>query len=387
MKTISPLEDKDPDKNAALELIRGKLDKIYAHEPDAKQELAEAEATTHRSKHQAYMHKLNQSGKSLAEIQTDWHQYYAGLDDKQKHEVWQEFYQQHDHAREPVSMPSQHSSQAPAKPQPQPKTETDHRSVAEIKHSITRTAAQSQRRKLSKQEHLKSLMFGLSAGMIVVVVFMFGFFNERFLAPFVTPSKSVSNSAIIIDPSSTSAGPEPKVIIPKINAELPVIFDQQSIDENSIQKSLESGVVHYSTTSMPGENGNGAIFGHSSNNILNRGQYKFAFVLLHRMEVGDTFIVQKDSKRFVYKVINKTIVKPTEVGILNETYGKQATFSLITCDPPGTSTNRLVVTGEQITPDPTDNAASSAAPSSTTSPQELPSNAPSLWSRITGWLF
>lgn len=383
MKTIPPLNDNDPDKTAALELIRGKLDKIYAEEPDAAEELSEAEASKHRSKHQAYMHKLNTSGKSLAEIQTAWHEYYAELSDKEKHEVWQEFYQQHDHAHTPQPRP------APAK-KPRPihhaKPEQDHRSVADIKQTITRTAAKGQRRKLSKREHLKSLMFGLSAGMLVVIIFMFGFFNERFIAPFISPSKSVSNSAIIIDPSSTSAGPEPKVIIPKINAELPVIFDQQSIDEASIQTALESGVVHYSTTSMPGENGNGAIFGHSSNNILNKGKYKFAFVLLHRMEVGDTFIVQKDSKRYVYKVINKKIVKPTEVGVLNETYGKQATFSLITCDPPGTSTNRLVVTGEQITPDPAGNTASTAQPS-TSSPQELPSNAPSLWSRITDWLF
>jgi sortase A len=386
MKTIPPLEDNDSEKNAALELIRGKLDKIYADEPDATEELAEAEAAPHRSKHQAYMHKLNQSGKSLAEIQTAWHEYYTGLTDKEKHQVWQEFYQQHDHAHaKPHPSPAtDHEQKAKSTGRQTNKPEPEHRSVAEIKHSITRTAAQSQRRKLSKREHLKSLMFGLSAGMVVVVIFMFGFFNERFIAPFISPSKSVSNSAIIIDPSSTSAGPEPKVIIPKINAELPVIFDQTSIDEAAIQKSLESGVVHYSTTSMPGENGNGAIFGHSSNNILNRGEYKFAFVLLHRMEVGDTFIVQKDSKRYVYKVINKTVVKPTEVGILNETYGKQATFSLITCDPPGTSTNRLVVTGEQITPDPADNKPSTAQPA-TSAPQELPSNAPSLWSRLTSW--
>jgi sortase A len=215
---------------------------------------------------------------------------------------------------------------------------------------------------------------------------MFSFFNERFIAPFVSPSKNVSNSSIIIDPSNTSAGPEPKVIIPKINVELPVIYDQTSTDEASIQAGLEQGVVHYSTTSNPGEKGNGAIFGHSSNNILNKGKYKFAFVLLHRMEVGDTFIIQKDSKRYVYKVIDKRVVKPTEVGVLNDTHGKEATFSLITCDPPGTSTNRLVVTGEQITPDPSTNAASTATNTSA-SPAELPSNSPSLWHRITSWLF
>lgn len=383
MKTIPPLDQNNPNKQAALDLIRNKLDKIYEDEPDAREELAEAEAEPHRSKHQAYMHKLNQSGKSLAEIQTAWHEYYAGLNDKEKHEVWQEFYQEHDRAAAHPQIST--AASAPTRTSTAATQPSDHRTVAEVKHAVTRTARHSQRRKLSKREHLKSLLFGLSAGVVVVVIFMFGLFNERFIAPFITPSKTVSNNAIIIDPSSTAAGPEPELIIPKINAELPVIYDQKSIDEASIQSALEKGVVHYSTTSMPGEKGNGAIFGHSSNNILNKGKYKFAFVLLRKLEVGDTFILQKDSKRYVYKVINKKVVPPSQVGVLNETYGKPATFTLITCDPPGTSTNRLVVTGEQITPDPSQNKASTAE-TTTEQPAELPSNSPSLWSRIVGWL-
>lgn len=384
MKTIPPLDQNDPDKQAALELIRSKLEKIYDKEPEATEELAEAETSNHRSKHQAYMHKLNQSGKSLAEIQTAWHKYYTDLSDAEKHKVWQEFYQEHDRVqKKPETIPApEKSAHHAAKP-----IHHDNRSVAEVKQSITRSARVAHKRKLTKREHLKSLLFGLSAGMIVVVIFMFGLFNERFIAPFITPSKTVSNSAIIIDPTNTSVGPEPKLIIPKINAELPVIYDQKAIDEASIQKALEEGVVHYSTTSMPGENGNGAIFGHSSNNILNKGKYKFAFVLLRRLEVGDTFILQRDGKRYVYRVFTKQVVPPTQVSVIHDTHGKTATFSLITCDPPGTSTNRLVVTGEQITPDPADNKAASTPKASEAEPAELPSNAPSLWSRITGWLF
>ncbi|HSX46743.1 MAG TPA: sortase, partial [Patescibacteria group bacterium] len=143
----------------------------------------------------------------------------------------------------------------------------------------------------------------------------------------------------------------------------------------------ERGVVHYATTPNPGELGNGAIFGHSSNNILNKGKYKFAFVLLKRLEVGDTFMLQKDGKRYVYRVFDKKVVKPSEVDVLNHDYGKPATFSLITCDPPGTSLNRLVVTGEQITPDPATNVKSSATPSSQ-KPTILPSNSESLWHRL-----
>jgi hypothetical protein len=57
----------------AVELIRRKIDALYADEPDAKEELAEASHHP-RSKHQQFMHELSTAGKSLAEIQTAWHE-------------------------------------------------------------------------------------------------------------------------------------------------------------------------------------------------------------------------------------------------------------------------------------------------------------------------
>ncbi len=389
MKTIHPLNDNPSDPgNPAADLIRQKLGNLYATEPNAREERQEADAkASHRSVHQRYMHELSQSGKSLAEIQTAWHNYYVALPDAEKHQVWQEFYAEHDRRKNAAAAP------APASPRPviqehkpphvtQPKpTAADKRSVSDIKEQLLKRVAG---RSKQKGGHLKSLVFGLSCGLIVVVILLFSFFNERFIAPFISPSRTVSDSQIIIDPGSTTAGPEPEIIIPKINAELPVIYTEPSIDEHAVQQALQDGVLHYATTPNPGELGNGAIFGHSSNNILNKGKYKFAFVLLHRLEVGDTFILQKDSKRYVYKVFTKKIVKPEDVDILDDSQGKPATFSLITCDPPGTSLNRLVVTGEQITPDPSSNVASSVTKQ--TKPAILPSDSPTLWQRLTNWL-
>lgn len=399
MKTIQPLNQPRDNSTtsrsqteSAADLIRHKLDALYTDEPDAKQELAGIEHHTKtQSKHQKFMHDLSTSGKSLADIQTQWHKYYAELDDEGKHEVWQEFYSEHaqkSNKPKPQQEPVQPIEQKPAIIKSEESNDTlndqDDRTVDDVRNDIIK--ATKHRRKPTAIDHLKSLAFGLAAGMIVIAIMLFGFFNEKFIAPFITPSKSVSNTSIIIDPLSTAAGPESKIIIPKINAELPVSYDQKSISENDIQTALESGVVHYSTTSLPGEQGNGAIFGHSSNNILNKGKYKFAFVLLNRLENGDTFIIQKDSKRYVYKVINVKVVPPTDVSVLTDTFGKPSTFSLITCDPPGTSTNRRVVTGEQITPDPSGNIASSVQQAEVAEPEILPSNSPSLWSRLTSWL-
>lgn len=384
-KVLQPLhDDLKPAinvNNPAADLIRQKLSSLYKDEPAAKEEIAEVENLEKRSKHQQFMYDLSHSGKSLADIQTEWHKYYTDLPNDQKHEVWQEFYVNH---QRPHQAAKQHHTKPHHAPPAHDKTKPSGRTVKDIKQQLLGTVQT--RTKVQKKHHLQSLIFGLGAGSFVLLIFLFGFFNERFIAPFITPSRSVSSTPIIIDPSSTAVGPESKIVIPKINVEIPVIYDEPSINEASIQRALEKGVVHYPTTSNPGEIGNGVIFGHSANNILNKGKYKFAFVLLKRLETGDTFYVQKDGKRYVYKVFDKKVVPPSEVSVLYPTFpDKPSTFTLITCDPPGTSLNRLVVVGEQISPDPNANVASTAKPTNT-DPEELPSNSPSLWNRLTGWI-
>lgn len=369
--------------NPAADLIRKKLDELYKNEPSAKEEIKEVEHVEHRSKHQKFMYELSHSGKSLADIQTQWHNYYTNLPDGEKHQVWQEFYSHHQQTKE---VPKDSTpTQSGHKPAPTPKQKpADNRTVAAVKDELLGKVTA--RGKGKRKHHVQSLLFGLGMGAITLLIFLFGFFNERFIAPFITPARAVSSTPIIIDPSTSAVGPEPKIIIPKINVEIPIDFEEPTINEEAIQRSLENGVVHYPTTSNPGEIGNGVIFGHSANNILNRGKYKFAFVLLKRLENGDTFYVQKDGKRYVYKVFDKKIVTPTEVSVLYPSYpDKPSTFTLITCDPPGTSLNRLVVVGEQISPDPTANVASTATGQQTEIPEELPSNSITLWQRIKNW--
>ena len=252
----------------------------------------------------------------------------------------------------------------------------------DIKNNILRNVSTTKR--LKAKHHFQSLVFGLGLGSLVVLILLFSFFNERFIAPFITPSRHVSATPIIIDPNSTAVDPQPKVIIPKINVEIPVVYDEPSIADNAVENALERGVLHYATTPNPGQHGNVVLFGHSSNNIFNHGQYKFAFVLLSRLENGDLFYLTKDGKRYTYQVYEKRIVKPTDVSVMGPA-DKPDTATLITCDPPGTSLNRLVVTGAQIDPDPATNGASTAE-TSTTQPKIVPSNAPSLWQRFVNWL-
>ena len=393
-RVIQPLPGRGSSDSAtaAVDMIRDKINQLHdqkeASEPNAKEELAEAKAAgPHRSKHQQFMYDLSISGKSLADIQQSWHDYYQKLPDKEKHEVWQEFYAEHSQGSQTQATAKVHPPQQTThKPAEQHKNHAAHtqKSVSDIKKQIVRKA---QSRAKPKNPHVQSILFGLAMGSIVVVITLFGFFNERLIAPFITPSRSVSSTAIISDVNGGTVGKESKIIIPKINVEIPVVYDEPSIEEDKVQKALERGVLHYATTPNPGEQGNAVIFGHSSNNILNSGRYKFAFVLLNRLENGDTFMLEKGGTRYVYKVYDKKVVSPKEVSVLNAGGDKTATATLITCDPPGTAINRLVVVGEQISPSPSQNVASSVKPQgSAEEPAVLPSNSPSLWSRMTAWL-
>lgn len=386
--SLKPEQDKSPKTSSqpepAINIARAKLDQLYSSEPNAKEELKETkQAVSPNSKHQTYMLNLSKSGKSLADIQTAWHAYYVALSDKEKHEVWQEFYDSHTKKSPEPAIIQQ------AKPI-DTGTQTKNDTTAEVKKRILRSA-EDNRRHTSRKQNLHSVVFGLGMGSLVMFILLFGFFNERFIAPFITPSRTVSSTPIIVDPSSSSVGPESQVIIPKINVEIPTVYDvpfNSNPDkfEKSIQTGLEGGVVHYAITPDPGQKGNSVFVGHSSNNIFNKGKYKFAFVLLSKLEKGDTFYLTKNRVRYAYKVFEKKIVSPSDVSVLKST-SKTATATLITCDPPGTSLNRLVVVGEQISPDPLGNKASTATRESASEPTIVPGNAESLWQRIKNLVF
>lgn len=398
--TVEPPKD-DPHKNAAANVIRQKLATIYSDEPSARQEIAEL-PNVHKplSKHQKFLDELQKKATSVAEIQTKWHEYYTNLPEDEKHQVWREFYaEQSKHSRyaqftEKQHEPEKHPNGAVVSkheistPSASHKRLRDARSAREVKEGISRKIDANAH---SEKPHpLKSLFFGLAVGVTVLVITLFGLFNELIIAPFIQPSRNVSATPIILNNDGIAADGTTKVIIPKINVEIPVDYGLTSMSEDVVQQGLENGVVHYPSTVKPGEQGNAAFFGHSSNNIFNPGKYKFAFVLLSNLEPGDMFYLTYNKKVYAYKIFDKKVVNPNDTWILNPVEGKTATAALITCDPPGTTLHRLVVWGEQVSPDPATNtqaASGSTQQAGADTNQELIGPSTSLWSRFTDWLF
>lgn len=413
---IPQTNDTKQPANAAVELIRAKVSRALADEPSATEELAEVrpEVVQPLSKHQQFMRELSQSGKSLADIQTEWHRYYTTLSDDEKREVWQEFYDANQHTPYQKLFQKQQAVYSRKRDDPEATIQAvsapittdsgitvgDHTpsrqerrlaqpagpaATRQLKHKIANRVNAGGR--LTLKHHLQSLGFGLATGTLVLVIFLFTFFNEYIIAPFIQPSRNVSSTPIILTGTGTaSADTPPNVTIPKINVQIPIDFSVNSYDENVIENDLNSGVIHYPNTVLPGQNGNAAYFGHSSGNIFNNGKYKFAFTLLHDMTTGDLFYITYNDTTYAYRVFAREVVPPSDVSVINDTQGKQATAELITCDPPGISTNRLVVWGEQISPAVTSNTAPASTPATTGTPTEIAGNGPTLWGQFVSWL-
>lgn len=223
--------------------------------------------------------------------------------------------------------------------------QTAHQEKAKSKESISIKL----KRKVSNINY-KPIMSAAIVGMLV-----FGVFNSQVILGQVqyltTPSGGVDVASI--GDADTPVGDESRMFIPLIDVDVPIV-DEPSFDEDLVQAALENGVVHYGNTAQPGEIGNSVIVGHSSNDWWDAGDYKYAFILLDRLQEGNEIIVHHEGTRYVYEVTDNYIVEPTDLSVLEQPDDKSM-ITLITCTPPGTSWQRLIVEAEQISPDPADN--------------------------------
>ena len=111
-------------------------------------------------------------------------------------------------------------------------------------------------------------------------------------------------------------------------------------------KALHDGVVHVKGTGFPWQRqANVDIGGHrvgypgTKNNLV--------FWDLNKLQKGDEILLtDSDGTRYTYKVFEKRIISPSEVGILRPVQGKNI-VSLQTCSLPDCS-HRLIVRGELV---------------------------------------
>ncbi|MFH0863512.1 MAG: sortase [Candidatus Gottesmanbacteria bacterium] len=132
------------------------------------------------------------------------------------------------------------------------------------------------------------------------------------------------------------------IIIPKIDARAAIIPNVDAGDESIYGEALKKGVAQAKGTCFPGMNCRMYLFAHSTSSAIFVAQYNAVFYLLRELELGDQIVIYYQNKRILYEVNDKKIVNAQDVDYINNP-GINEELILQTCDPPGTTINRLLV--------------------------------------------
>lgn len=376
----------DASRDSAAELIRQQLHNLYSQDGQTDP----MPATAHQKAQQA---QAVDSGKIAASVDaTQWKQY---------HSAWQEYYQkyyqqyytgyahkviqQHTEriAKQPASSTQNTASSAPssshtdAHPHQQSASQPHPEDVNSLRAKL-REKVRASAKKARGSRHFVPV----AAAMAVVMVFAFLQYNQLLMGnvqAYISPG-AVDSQNIIVDPSTDVAvGPEPKLIIPKINVDVPVVYGVGA-DEKSQMAAMQHGVAHWpggdQAKSVPGQAGNTVIAGHSSNDLFEASEYKFVFAQVEKLEKGDKIFAHYQGKRYTYLVTRKDIIKPVGEWQNIITQTDKPMLVLVTCWPLGTAQKRLLVTAEQISPDPATVAPAPAPEGEVTTTESMTGTSP-----------
>lgn len=309
--------------------------------------------------------------------QFNWHQY---------HSEWQRYYQHYygRYYQQQFSELHRRHAEQKAREAATRTTPSHPQSQRDIIKNELLERISERTRILRKSNHFMPIVTALCVGLVFLILQ----YNKLMLAQvnaYISPSQTISDN-VIVDPDTTAAvGKQTRLIIPKINVDVPIVLGLETFANNVVQKALEKGVAQYpipGANSLPGQKGNFVVGGHSSNDVFAAGSHKFAFVLLERLEAGDLFYVHYQQKRYVYRVTEKQVILPANLKAIKKS-ANAPIATLVTCTPIGTDDKRLLVVGEQISPDP---ARAEAAPDTSGDQKDsnLPGNEPGFLQRLFG---
>jgi sortase A len=237
-----------------------------------------------------------------------------------------------------------------------------------------------------KVAHSKHFIPIISA-LLVMLIFIFLQYNNiifGFIKAYIAPGNVNAQSIILSSDSSYVVTKDSRLIIPKINVDAPIIFGVSNTDTKAQMAAMNNGVIDFPISgadAVPGQIGNFVLSGHSSNDVFASGDYKFIFAQLDRLSKDDIIYVNYNGKRYTYAVTKTEVVVPTDVSKLVYTTDKPV-LTLITCTPLGTDYKRLLVTAEQIDPDPSAAEQTSTAQSSTS--KSIPGGTQSILEKLFG---
>lgn len=133
-----------------------------------------------------------------------------------------------------------------------------------------------------------------------------------------------------------NGSPLTKLTIPRLGVRNLIVV------EGVTGNALRAGAGHYPTSALPGDpTGNVAIAGH-------RTGFGQPFRHMDRLRMGDKIILETPVGRYTYEVMppfdgheNPWITHARDWTVVSQT--PEPSLTLTTCDPPGTSLNRMIV--------------------------------------------
>lgn len=161
-----------------------------------------------------------------------------------------------------------------------------------------------------------------------------------------TPANSASEVITLHADIEINTDIPARVEIPSIGVNVPIIWSKAAED---FDKDLQSGVIHYPGTALPGQVGTSYISGHSSNYAWARGEFNKVFSKLGDLPKNTSFkitVVQKNGKDAIlhYVVTESKEFAATDPAQFQN--GGNSVVALSTCWPIGTTQRRLVVFGQ-----------------------------------------
>ncbi len=167
--------------------------------------------------------------------------------------------------------------------------------------------------------------------------------------PVVGPATSAEEAMARVIPAAVPvrAGPRRpppvRLVVPSIGLDSKVVPVGTRTDAagNLIWETAAFAVGHHRGTASPGEPGKIVLSGHISSpregNVFHR---------LPELQVGAAVILYTLETAYLYRVVGREVVLPTEVRVLEPT--DRELVVLITCVPDGIYSHRLVVTAERV---------------------------------------
>lgn len=196
----------------------------------------------------------------------------------------------------------------------------------------------------SLKKELGNILIGVGV-FLTVLAFVLFFFTFRTViseeVKYIVRSKDTAEKAI------TPVNENFSIIIPKLGANAPVVAKVDPFNEAEYQIALTKGVAHAKTSVLPNQPGTMFLFAHSAEDFYRANQYNAIFYLLYKLKPEDDIYIYYDKNRTRYKVTELKYVDPNDISYLTQSTAEDRLI-LMTCWPPGTTVERLIVIAEPV---------------------------------------